>query len=178
MTETLQFSGRDAELKKIIDSWQKSSNTEDPNPQIVLIKGERGVGKTRLAFEFYRWLSENNDPSIGTSGYWPIAMGISRNGINVNPHPRDCNFSRQIPYLWWGLQVSSSKDPIDTISSFDAYLAPHLAMLLASSVQRRKELDLAAALADLGIDIGVTFIEDLTYLGLIKRLAQGAKKRG
>ena len=176
MTDTLKFTGRDAELEKLIESWCTATNIKDPNPQIVLLKGERGVGKTRLAFEFYRWLSENIDSKIGPSGYWPDAMAIYQNAINVNPQPRNCNFDIQIPYLWWGLHVSSSKNPIDTISSYDAYLAPHLAMLLASSIKQRKGLDLAAALVDLGVDVGISFIENLTYLGLIKRLAEGAKK--
>jgi hypothetical protein len=30
-------------------------------PQVVVIKAERGRGKTRLALEFYRWLNESVD---------------------------------------------------------------------------------------------------------------------
>lgn len=173
---TLRFTGRKTELDKLKECWSLASNTETPSPQVVLIKGERGVGKTRLAFEFYRWLSEYVDPKTGPSGYWPDAMAIYQNAINLNPQPSDCNFDIHIPYLWWGLRVSNSRNPIDTISSFDRYLAPHLAMLLASSIKHKKGTDLAAALADLGFDVGVSFIEDLTYLGLLKRLAEGVKK--
>ena len=174
--KSLKFTGRNNELEKIIESWQRASNINDPNPQVVLIKGERGVGKTRLAFEFYRWLSENIDPKIQEYGYWPDVLAIHQNAINVNPLPKNCNFDIQIPYLWWGLHVSSKTNPIDTISAHDSYLAPHLAMLLATAIKKQKGLDLAAALVDLGIDVGISFIEDLTYLGLIKRLAEGVKK--
>src|SRR5690606_9523167 len=136
--KTLKFTGRDSELEKVIGSWKKALNVKDPNPQIVLLKGERGVGKTRLAFEFYRWLSETNVSNGDTVGYWPNAMSIYKNAINVNPFPRDCNFEVQMPYLWWGLHISDSKNPIDTISGYDAYLAPHLAVLLATSIKKRK----------------------------------------
>jgi hypothetical protein len=36
-------------------------DVQGPSPQVVVIKAERGLGKTRLALEFYRWLNESVD---------------------------------------------------------------------------------------------------------------------
>lgn len=168
--DPLRFIGRQSELDLIKKSWQLAADVENPKPQIVLITGEPGVGKTRLVFEFYRWLSEKVDQP-GSDGYWPDALKLYENAVNANPQPRTCNFNVKIPYLWWGLHVSS-----DTITSSDRYLAPHLATLLARSIMWRKGFDLARALGRLGLDIGMDLFEDLTYLSLAKRILEAGKE--
>ena len=72
MISTLKFCERNNELKTLIDRWRLASRVEDPIPQIVLIKGGQGFGKTRLALEFYRWLREAKDKS----GYWADATEL------------------------------------------------------------------------------------------------------
>jgi len=67
---TLSFSGRASELETLIARWRMACNIESPIPQVVLLKAERGLGKTRLALEFYRWLNENVDGWL-TKRYWP-----------------------------------------------------------------------------------------------------------
>lgn len=165
MINTLKFTGRDVELEKIKERWRLSSDIKNPKPQIVLIKGERGLGKTRLAFEFYKWLSETVDFQSGQHGYWPDAMSIYQNAIDVNPKPDKCNYDFTIPYLWWGLHVSE-----DTIPMYDHYLAPHLAALLTRAVMQRKGLNMAAALAHLGFDLGMSILEDVTQYTTAKRI--------
>jgi len=54
MDSSLKFCARTNELNLLIEHWLLASNTLDPIPQGVIIKSERGVGKTRLALEFYR----------------------------------------------------------------------------------------------------------------------------
>ncbi|ESS71263.1 hypothetical protein MGMO_112c00010 [Methyloglobulus morosus KoM1] len=168
--DILRFTGRRSELDQIIERWYLAANIMNPNPQIVILKGERGVGKTRLAFEFYRWLSENIDQQDST-GYWPDALAIYENTLDINPQPRSCNFHSNIPYLWWGLAVSK-----DTIPQSDRYLAPHLAILLANSIKRRKGIEFAVALSRLGIDVGMDVLADLTYLNLAKRIGEAGKE--
>lgn len=55
------FCGRTNELSDLISRWKLAGDIKSPAPQLVILKAERGVGKTRLALEFYRWLSENVD---------------------------------------------------------------------------------------------------------------------
>lgn len=104
MISTLKFCGRSSELNTLIDRWRLASHVENHTPQIVVIKAERGVGKTRLALEFYRWLSENVDAS-GRNGYWPDATPIIDRNSEINPDLRTCNLNVPIPYLWWGLRA-------------------------------------------------------------------------
>ena len=167
---TLTFTGRRSELDQIKERWRLAADVKNPKPQIVLIKGEPGVGKTRLAFEFYRWLSENVDQA-GPEGYWPDALALYENAVNTNPEPSACKFNVKIPYLWWGLYASR-----DTILSSYRYLRPHLCILLARSIMRRKGLDLAGALARLGLDVGMGLIQDLTGLSLLKRIGEGVQE--
>lgn len=45
------FVGRDTELAALAEAWSRASGTA---PQFVLVSGEPGIGKTRLAIEFAR----------------------------------------------------------------------------------------------------------------------------
>ena len=141
-------------------------------PQIVLLSGERGVGRTRLAMEFYRWLSEEID-AREPSGYWPDAAEFSKNEIIVNPPTRLCKFKNDIPYLWWGLHVRR-----DGIATFDDYLAPHMARLLLSTIRREAALKTVGVFAKFIADIGTSGLASLTYSILSAMVEESGVIRG
>ena len=62
----LPFVGRDREWSVVQDAW---AMVQSSVRQTVLIGGEAGAGKTRLAFEFARW-------AHGTARPWPTAPAI------------------------------------------------------------------------------------------------------
>jgi tetratricopeptide (TPR) repeat protein len=162
MISTLKFCGRSAELKRLVEQWRLASNIESPTPQVVVIKSERGVGKTRLALEFYRHLSQTDDQP-GTSGYWPdITTALERN-LEVNPEPHTCNFSVPIPYLWWGLRAGDpgAENGVagDAIATYDKYLAPHLVLMLVRARMKNRALEFAQACGSVGIDLASSALQ-------------------
>jgi tetratricopeptide (TPR) repeat protein len=130
------FCGRANELSDLISRWKIVSDIESPAPQLVILKAERGVGKTRLALEFYRWLSENVDAK-GPDSYWPDNVDVMSRGFDVNANPYDCRYNQTMPFLWWGIRAvdPGAENPIsgDAIASYDRYLAPHLVALAMKS---------------------------------------------
>ncbi|WP_368187181.1 hypothetical protein [Aestuariibius sp. HNIBRBA575] len=128
----LLLCGREKELKILAECWQRVSDVQNPEPQLVILKAERGVGKTRLALEFYRWLSENVDKR-GPNGYWPDSAAVLKRSLDVNPDPYDCKYDQPIPFLWWGLRAADSglENAIsgDAVATYDRFLAPHLVAL-------------------------------------------------
>jgi hypothetical protein len=128
----MRFCGRVAELDELIARWKLASDIAAPSPQLVILKAERGVGKTRLALELYRWLSENIDAK-GPDGYWPDSASILDRSIDVNPDPYACRYDQSMPFLWWGLRAADpgteNRISGDAIASYDKFLAPHLVAL-------------------------------------------------
>lgn len=128
----MRFAGRDRELDQIRERWRMASDVDNPWTQVVVIKAERGVGKTRLALEFFRWLSEHED-AAGPRGYWPDGVAILDRNIDVNPDPANCRYDTPIPFLWWGLRGADTQVENafagDAVSSYDRFLAPHLVAL-------------------------------------------------
>jgi hypothetical protein len=47
MTSTLTFCGRDSEFERLLERWHMACDVQVPSPQVVVIKAERGLGKTR-----------------------------------------------------------------------------------------------------------------------------------
>ena len=124
-TSTLSFCGRVPELETLKERWRLACNVEDPSPQVVVIKAEHGLGKARLALEFYKWLRENEDGWF-TKSYWPDSVDIVDRNLCVNPEPGKCKlFDIPIPYLWWGLRAADA----DPIATYDSFLVPHLAAM-------------------------------------------------
>lgn len=103
MTSALHFCDREQELQQLTECWQRAGDLNSPAPHMVVIKGERGLGKTRLALELYRWLSLNQGLP-GNGSYWPNALNVVGRNLEVNPDPQLCNFALPIPYLWWGVR--------------------------------------------------------------------------
>lgn len=83
----MHFCGREAELGKLIEAWTAVSDLANPGPKVAIIQAEQGIGKTRLALEFYRWLSTQHDPN----NYWPDEPGRDGNNLLLNPQARACD---------------------------------------------------------------------------------------
>ncbi len=92
------FIGRENELATLCEAWYRAKAGQ---PQMVVLLGETGLGKTRVAQEFYGWLSETDveDPQ----GYWPDTLEIGRS-LELNPPAETVNLRVEIPWLWWGMR--------------------------------------------------------------------------
>jgi tetratricopeptide (TPR) repeat protein len=170
---TLSFSGRASELETLIARWRMACNMESPIPQVVLLKAERGLGKTRLALEFYRWLNENVDGWL-TKRYWPDARGIVGENLEVNPDPYHCTYEIPIPYLWWGLRAVDGVAG-DAIATYDRYLAPHLVALLVRASMKNRAWAVAEAWRDVGFDLASSALQVDTILSIGKGILSTAK---
>jgi len=64
-TDPVDFVGREAELRQMLDVWERARSGQH---QLLLIGGEPGIGKTRLSFEFgRRRAAEGSTVLVGSS---------------------------------------------------------------------------------------------------------------
>jgi hypothetical protein len=175
---TLPFVGRKAQLAQLAAVWSRVASESKPEAHVVLLKAERGIGKTRLALEFYNWLSRNHDIP-DPNGYWPDGAEIVARNLEVNPNPGSCRLSTAIPYLWWGVR---SNDPGlenatagDAIAAHDRYLLPHLVALKVRHQSREKAASIAKAWGNVGVDITANVLQIDTILSVAKGLFATAR---
>jgi DNA-binding SARP family transcriptional activator len=112
------FIGRDAELERLHDSWAKA---RDGSRAIVLMGGEAGIGKTRLASEFARTVHEQGalvlygrcDEGLAAP-YQPFAEALRPYACSVGVHlllgDRAADLGRLLPELT-GLGAPTGGDP-------------------------------------------------------------------
>lgn len=145
----MKFCGREKELALLEERWRLVSDVSDPKPQVVVVKAERGVGKTRLALEFFQKLSRES-----SSEYWPVDLEHIDDTTVVNPEPADCHYDDEIPFLWWGLRPversATAQARGDAIAAVDRILAPHLAILSVKSAVIQGLRDAGVALVKAG----------------------------
>ncbi|GEM_PF-3259650 len=125
------FCGRDSELRLLKAAFDKAGGQDRtaPKPQLIVLLGESGLGKTRIVQEFYGLLSR----TVGKpkkQKYWPHDLGQVDDNLRINPDPARCNNEFPIPYLWWGMRLSDPGKRNDLVAGAIyphlAYLAPHL----------------------------------------------------
>ena len=141
------FIGRDKELNTLKNLWKLS---KAGNPQIAVILAESGFGKTRLAQEFYNWLSTIED-QLEPDGYWPDFLANQKQNLGVNPDPAICGLNNTDPnFLWWGIRISDpgrrNMNAGGALWTALQSLKPHLATLeaLISGEEKRSERKIAA----------------------------------
>ncbi|WP_158289611.1 ATP-binding protein [Paenibacillus flagellatus] len=74
------FVGRNGEWGGLLDAWKQGAN----GGHVVLLKGESGIGKTRLALEFKAWVESQGGhtasagcfPSTGALSYTPVVAWL------------------------------------------------------------------------------------------------------
>ncbi len=76
------FFGREIELDWLKTAWLQ---VRQGNPQVCVLCGESGFGKTRIVQAFYSWLS--SDPEQDPQGYWPDVLLKEGNNLRLNPPP-------------------------------------------------------------------------------------------
>ena len=161
------FVSRDKEMGWLQSAWREAKRG---NPQFRVLLGESGLGKTRLAQEFYRWMSREEDPPTPSApeGYWPDAFGTVKSADAVNPafpdHPEGS--APPIPWLWWGLRWP---DPGDThrtstgcaLIDYWVYLRPHFRPIEIARELHEVRKDAAIKIGG----VAASIIESLSGLG-------------
>lgn len=162
------FCGRQQELDLLSQAFRRVQTGS--GPEIAVIVGESGLGKTRLVQEFYARLSEVElDDNSG--GYWPRRLVRDQNNLRINPDPSECksDSGSRLNYLWWGLRLhdpGAHNSGLGGLAESAGFLRAHLepfakARLLAA---RMKSAATAAAV-DVAIEVGNVFTFGLLGLG-------------
>lgn len=164
------FLHRDDEMSHLQAAWTRALSGD---PQLVVLLGEIGLGKTRLALEFYRWLSRERDPasSAHPEGYWPDAFAETDASLDVNPcfDGTDTSARPRIPWLWWGLRWWRPEERNQTgdrcaLVQYKHALEPHVAPIAAARQLQalRKDASWKAA------GIGLNSVPVLNWLFLLR----------
>lgn len=141
------FCGREAELDALRRAYARLEGAESA-PQLVVLLGESGLGKTRLVQQFYNWLSQHRD-GAGEAGYWPDVLSPSDAYRDINPSA-PCNGAVAPPFLWLGLPCN---DRIEGLDGYAARLAPHLEPLIRARTRRDWAVGVAKGGGKLAIDM-------------------------
>jgi hypothetical protein len=153
--------------------WRRAAES-DGEPQVVVLLAESGMGKTRLAQEFFVHLSTTLD-GTGEAGYWPDVLEQVGDNLRVNPAEQDCRPDRLPPFLWWGLRFVDAGERNVVNAAMDAdlpALASHLAVLLAGVRDRGRLREVLKTLGDAGLDVAL----DVAGGGLVKTAATTLRK--
>ena len=139
-----EFIGRELEIDWLKDAWTQARRG---SPQVCVLRGESGFGKTRIVQAFYSWLS--SDRAQDPQGYWPDLLLKEGNNLRLNPPPSSFGEIKPLPRLWWGVRWSDpdvhNRGELSTCALIDGlhHLEPHREALLA----RRQKLKRAGKVA-------------------------------
>ncbi|MEM6372307.1 MAG: hypothetical protein AAF727_05955 [Pseudomonadota bacterium] len=180
-----EFVGRADDLHVLQSAWDEVRGGQT---RVLAIVAESGFGKTRLAQEFYNWLSTAHD-GVGDAGYWPDRLLRDEDNLRVNPDTSEANDpATSMPFLWWGLRLADPgvRNAI-TISAFAGglqQLNPHLAVMQRdierAAIKRRQRIGGGKTASELALTVGETAIDVVSsvgtfgLLGLAKTLGEAA----
>ena len=137
-----EFLGRAADLDLLRSAW---AALQQRRPQAVLLRGDSGIGKTRLLREFYRWLAAGQDGER----YWGELPFDRNKALTLVPPvpPGPVADLPSIPWLWLALRCQDPTRATDDVA-FDAVrhqLALHLATIFQTQQRRAVNTNLFKA---------------------------------
>lgn len=131
------FCGRENEIANLLSAFEDVA--AGSGPQLVLLLGDSGVGKTRLIRRFYEQLAtqiDHRDPA----GYWPDALG---DGLNPSFAGR-LETGALPPFMWLGVACREHNDGLE---GMDAIVGPHVEPILRARAKRELGQDAIRAVA-------------------------------
>lgn len=141
-----------------------------------VLRGESGLGKTRIVQALYAWLSRADvaDPL----GYWPDEL-LAGDNLRLNPDLDRQPLGKEMRHLWWGLRWmppdARNQGELIHCAFFDQrqMLHPHWEQLTRYKDTAAAAGKLGGALGNVAIDLARdTAIAAFPLLGLVK-LATG-----
>lgn len=127
---------------------------EGCGPELVVVLGESGLGKTRLVQEFYRSLAVATRSDAG-AGYWPSGFGDRDGDLFVNPPLGAVDAAQEMPFMWWGLRVFDperrNQGLTSAVATFKGSLEPHVAAMERAGRVRKYYLDMGVAALKLAL---------------------------
>ena len=179
------FVGREVELATLVDRWARAADGEGQN---VLLVGEAGVGKSRLAYQLrerlaatpHTWLECSASPYTEGTPFHPM-MALVTQGLAFTATD---TAAEKVEKIARGLRDLAKPESVNLLADFLG-LPPPTPLTLNPDVQRRKTMELLAQwnLALSAIQPLVLLVEDLHWcdassLELLGRLiAQSATAR-
>lgn len=162
------FCGRESELSRLAAAFERVAAGK--GPEVVVILGESGLGKTRLVQEFFTRLSSRNHVA-GETAYWPDRMSRSGNNLAINPDPALCNPSNlaQMDFLWWGIRMLDRQGHnagLGGVRDTVGYLRAHIEPFANAKLLRGRMKDATkGAVMDVAVEVANLFTFGLAGLG-------------
>ena len=179
------FVGREVELATLVDRWERAADGDGQN---VLLVGEAGVGKSRLAYQLrsrlaavpHTWLECGASPYTEGTPFHPVIALVAQ-GLAFTPTDTT---AEKVEKIARGLRELAAGESVGLLADFLG-LPPPTPLALNPDVQRRKTMELLAQwnLALAAIQPLVLLVEDLHWcdassLELLGRIiAQSATAR-
>ena len=180
-----RFVGREVELATLVERWERAADGEGQN---VLIVGEAGVGKSRLAYQLrerlatvpHTWLECSASPYTEGTPFHPVIALVAQ-GLAV---PSTDTTAEKVEKIERGLRDLATPENVALLADFLGLRLP-TPLALNPDVQRRKTMELLAqwTLAISAIQPLVLLVEDVHWcdassLELLGRIiAQSATAR-
>lgn len=180
-----RFVGREVELATLAERWERAQDGEGQN---VLVLGEAGVGKSRLAYQLrerlaevpHTWLECGASPFTQGTPFHPFLTLASQ----AFAFPPDARPEAKRARIRIGLGTLASPEAVALVADFLG-VPSSTALAMSPDLQRRKTIDLLAqwSLAQSEVQPLVLVVEDLHWcdassLELLGRLlAQSATAR-
>jgi class 3 adenylate cyclase/predicted ATPase len=159
------FVGREVELATLVKRWERARDGEGQN---VLLLGEAGVGKSRLAYQFHEhltavphtWLECGATPYTEGTPFHPMIALVAQ-GLALAPED---TAAEQLGKLERGLGALATPEAVALLAAFLG-LPPPAPLQMSPELQRRKTLDLLVqwSLSLSAMQPLVVFVEDLQW---------------
>lgn|GEM_PF-4444729 len=158
------FCGREDELQFLKDKFRLVAENKNPSPQITVLLGESGFGKTRLIQEFYKWLSNDYD----LDGYWPPVITNFEEPNRINPNFEDyaSNIEAVVPFLWWGVRFKDDNET-EVLNAHYPFLIDHLKPMFESRLVRLHGNSTSLVLAEAATEIATSILQDYSMYNSI-----------
>nr|UXE44076.1 hypothetical protein Hi04_10k_c1000_00030 [uncultured bacterium] len=160
-----RFVGREVELATLVERWERAADGEGQN---VLVVGEAGVGKSRLAYQLrerlattpHTWLECGASPYTEGTPFHPV-MALVTQGLAFTPTDTTAEKMEKIER---GLLDLATPESVALLADFLGLPLP-TPLTLNPDVQRRKTMELLAQwnLALSTVQPLVLLVEDLHW---------------